>query len=109
MDAISILLTAVPLVTGVIFMAMSVADLKEMFENKVRSVLAPLWCFFAGLSWIVFGVVSVYGTTTDYLAPLSFLYFGLGFTFFPILFFATIILNVNLSGQEQKANEMRLE
>ena len=109
MDAISLIQTIVPVIVAIIFTVISIADIKEQFMEKTKTSLTPIWCIIAGLGWMLFGITTIYGTTTEYLAPLTFLYFGVGFLFFPILFFASIIQNITLTGKEQEANEMRLQ
>jgi hypothetical protein len=105
MDAISLIGTILPAVIALVFTGISVADLKEQFMEKAKTTLTPLWCFIAGLCWIVFGIVSLYGTTTEYLIPLTFIYFGIGFLFFPIIFFASIIQNITLTGRQRERDE----
>jgi drug/metabolite transporter (DMT)-like permease len=109
LDSISLIETVVPLLVAVIFTAISVVDIKKLFDEKVSSNLTPLWCFIGGFSWIAFGIVNLYGATTSYLVTFTWLYFAIGFIFFPILFFATMIQNINLTGNQRKADEERDE
>jgi hypothetical protein len=109
MDAFTLVISIVPLMIGIVFSAITIMDVKEMFAEKTRSVLTPVWCAIAGLSWIFFGIVSIYGDTSTYLYSLGYFFMAIGLLFFPILFFVTIFQSITLSGKEKEANEMRLE
>lgn len=105
MDAISIIQTILPAIIAIIFTGISAFDLKEQYMEKQKTSLTPIWCIIAGLGWIFFGITQLYGTTTSYLITLTWLYFGVGFLFFPILFFASIIQNLTLTGKQRERDE----
>jgi hypothetical protein len=105
MDALSLIQTVLPIIIAIIFTIITIADLKEQFMEKTKTSLTPLWCFIAGLGWIFFAITSLYGTTTEYLIPLTYLYFGIGFLLFPVLFMASIIQNITLTGKQRERDE----
>ncbi len=107
MDSISLLQTAFPLVTAVIFTGVSISSLEGLFVGRNQNVLAPVWCALAAFSWIGFSVVNLYGLTSDYFSAFSYLYMGIGI-FFLILMAAAIIMDVDLAGKSADQKEMEI-
>jgi|WetSurMetagenome_2_1015567.scaffolds.fasta_scaffold115077_3 hypothetical protein len=110
MDAWTLVQTFIPLVLALIFSIISIPSLKELIENKAKSVFTPVWCFLAGIFWFFFAIVNIYGSTIDYMSTFSFIYVGIGFLFMALFVYA-IILNIQLSSEQKSSyeNEMKLE
>ena len=109
MDEITLAQTFVPLVAAIIFTIFSIKTTQEVISEKANSVLAPVWCILAFICWIAFGLVNLYGTTTDYLAGTAWLYFGISVIFFPVLFFANLLTLLKVSGDMKEQHEMELK
>ena len=112
MDAYSLIQSIIPLMLAIVFTAISIRSTEEVIVEKVNSVLAPVWCMLAFICWVGYGIVNIYGTTTDYLANFSWLYIGIGLIFFPILFFVTLLMNLKVSAKlkedEAEVREMEM-
>ena len=108
MDAISLVLTIIPLMLAVIFTMLSVKSLEELILEQVQSVLAPLWCALAAIFWTGFAIVSTYMVTIDYLANFGYAYAGVAVLFW-VLFPVSILLDINLAASDKKKRDMDLE
>jgi hypothetical protein len=108
MDSFSLLQSVVPLIIAIIFTVISIKGMEELINERVHSVLAPIWCFLAGFTWMAYGIINVFGTTLDYFASFSYLYVGLGIIFF-ILMVVAVLLNFHLSSSEKRNKEMEME
>lgn len=104
MDAISLIQSVIPLVVAIIFTGISIGSLEGLMAQRKENVLAPLWCFVAGIAWIGFGIVNVYGLTTQYFSAFTWLYYGLG-ALFNILAVTAIIIDVQIGADQKKAKE----
>lgn len=108
MDAISLVQTIIPLMLAIIFTIISVKSLEELILEQIQSVLAPIWCLLASVFWITFGVVNIYGTTTDYLSVFSFGYIGIGLLFLGLTPVA-VLLDIKLSAADRRQRDMDLD
>lgn len=112
MDAISIIQTVIPLVVALPFTVIAIVSLESLIRNEVHSVLAPVWCLIASFSWIAWGIINLYGTTTDYLSGYNWLLVGIGI-FFLILCFVAVALDIKLAAKtdstRKDAEEMQVE
>lgn len=105
MDAISLIETIIPLMVAIIFSLLSLNDIRDLIEERVSSVLAPIFCLIAAIFWTIFSIASLYVTTTDYLASFSYAYMGIAMVFW-ILFPTTIFLDIKLSATDKKRKEL---
>lgn len=79
-DAISLFMFAVPLMTGVIFFAISLAELKKDSYGN-RNWIAGLIGSVLGMpAWIVFGLVWPAFATQAVMVSWAYLWFGIGVT-----------------------------
>jgi hypothetical protein len=112
MDALALVQSIVPLILAIIFTAMAVSGTERIIVEEVNSVLTPIWCFLAFLTWVGYGIINIYGATLDYLAGYSWLYIGIGLIFFPVLFFVSLLMNLKVSGklkaEEAEVHEMEM-